>query len=53
MTKVCTGRRSEGASSKIEMSRIPEIDICKVLGIGVAVIDKTSTVGYFSLIPSL
>ena len=43
MTKVCTGRRSCGGSSIVDMSRIPLSAIFSVRGIGVAERVSTST----------
>ncbi len=42
-TYVLTGRRPSGGVSMTEMSRRPASDICSVRGIGVALIEMTST----------
>ena len=52
-TYVCTGKRSVGGVCMVEISRIPERDICNVRGMGVAVIVRQSISLRICLIRSL
>ena len=53
ITKVCTGMRSCGGSSMVDMSRMPDRAMFSVRGMGVAESVSTSTARLISLMCSL